>query len=415
LKILLINHYAGSVFHGMEFRPYYLAREWVRNGHEVKIVAASFSHLRAENPVMGNRDFMVEMISGIEYTWLLTPYYVGNGVKRAFSMIIFLYRLFKYGKAIGLEFRPDVVVASSTYPMDIWPASRIARLSGAKLVFEIHDLWPLTPIELGGYSKKHPYIRFVQSAEDFAYKNSDCVVSILPKVNSHVLERGLVESKLHIVPNGIVSEDWTICYDEDESICCIEREVSALKRSGYFVVGYAGSHGIPNALDHLLKAAQIIKDKKIALVLVGNGSEKGNLKKSIQAMGLDNVYSFNFVDKKFIPRLLSLFDIGYIGWKKQPLYRFGISPNKIMDYMMAGLPILHSVEAGNDPVAECGCGITVPPEDPGAIAEAILKFSNINKTERTKMGLLGRYFVLQNYTYSVLASKFLDAISLEEI
>lgn len=399
----------------MEFRPYYLAREWVRNGHEVKIVAASFSHLRAKNPVMDNRDFIVETISGIEYTWLFTPYYAGNGVKRVFSMIIFLYRLFKYGKAIGLDFRPDVVVASSTYPMDIWPASRIARLSDAKLVFEIHDLWPLTPIEVGGYSKKHPYIRLVQSAENFAYKNSDCVVSILPKVHSHVLEHGLVESKLHIVPNGIVVEGWSICYEEDVLMGAIERAVFALKSDGYFVVGYAGAHGIPNALDYLLKAIELIKDKKIALVLVGNGSEKENLKNSIQAMALDNVYTFNFLDKKFIPRLLSLFDIGYIGLVKQPLFRFGISPNKIMDYMMAGLPILQAIEAGNDLVAKCGCGITVLPENPGAIAEAILKFANMNKAERTKMGLLGRDFVLQNYTYPVLASKFLNAISLKEI
>jgi glycosyltransferase involved in cell wall biosynthesis len=411
LKILLINHYAGSTSHGMEYRPYYLAREWINAGHEVKIVSSSFSHLRIKNPELDKSDVLVETISGVEFTWLAVPHYFGNGIKRIINIFMFIYRLFKYGKSIASKFKPDVVIASSTYPMDIWPASRIAKLSDAKLVFEIHDLWPLTPIELGGYSAKHPYIRLVQSAENFAYRNSDYVVSILPNVKSHVLAHGLAEEKLHIVPNGIVTEEWEVVDDPDEKIGHIEKKIIELKHRGYFVVGYAGSHGIPNALNYLVMAAEIIKHKEVAVILVGNGSEKDSLKKSVENLALDGVYFFDFIEKKFVPRLLSLFDVGYIGWRKQPLYRFGISPNKIMDYMMAGLPILHSVEAGNDPCAECGCGMTVPPEDPTAIAEAILAFQVMSKADRAKMGSQGRDYVLQNHTYPVLASKFLAAMS----
>jgi len=408
---LLINHYAGSISHGMEYRPYYLAREWINAGHEVKIVSSSFSHLRFKNPELDKSDIQVETISGVEFTWLAVPHYVGNGIKRIINIFMFIYRLFKYGKSIALKFKPDVVIASSTYPMDIWPASRIAKLSDAKLVFEIHDLWPLTPIELGGYSAQHPYIMLVQSAEDFAYRNSDYVVSILPKVKSYVLAHGLAEEKLHIVPNGIVAEESEVVDDPDEKIAHIEKKIIELKYRGYFVVGYAGSHGIPNALNYLLMATEIIKHKKVAVILVGNGSEKDSLKKSAATLALDEVFFFDAIEKKYVPRLLSLYDIGYIGWHKQPLYRFGISPNKIMDYMIAGLPILHSVEAGNDPCDECGCGLTVPPEDPTAIAEAILAFQVMSKDDRAKMGSKGRDYVLQNHTYPVLASKFLTAIS----
>ena len=153
MNILLINHYAGSPYHGMEFRTYYMAREWVRQGHKVTIVASSRSHIRAKAPMMGGKERMDEDIDGIHYTWFETPPYEGNGAKRVFNMASFVRRLFKEAGALVRETRPDVVIASSTYPMDIWPARRIARMAGAKLVFEVHDLWPLSPMELGGMSK----------------------------------------------------------------------------------------------------------------------------------------------------------------------------------------------------------------------------------------------------------------------
>jgi Glycosyl transferases group 1 len=104
-------------------------------------------------------------------------------------------------------------------------------------------------------------------------------------------------------------------------------------------------------------------------VLVGDGHEKLRLARRVESEGLANVRLFDAVAKAQIPALLAATDIAYIGWKRQPLYRFGIAPNKLMDYMMAGAPVLHSVAAGNDPVAEAGCGITVAPESPAAVTE----------------------------------------------
>jgi len=177
MNILLINHYAGSTRHGMEFRPFYLAREWVRAGHRVQIVAASFSHIRARQPEFDGAA-LDEQIEGIDYRWLRTPAYTGNGAGRVKNMLAFMAALWRDGPRLAREFRPDVVIASSTYPMDIWPARRIAKLSQARLVYEVHDLWPLSPMELGGLSRWHPFIVWVQLAEDYAYRHADKVVSI---------------------------------------------------------------------------------------------------------------------------------------------------------------------------------------------------------------------------------------------
>ena len=109
--------------------------------------------------------------------------------------------------------------------------------------------------------------------------------------------------------------------------------------------------------------------------------------------------------------MLKLIDIAYIGWCNVPIYRFGISPNKLMDYMMAGKPIIHSVKAGNDAVGEANCGLTVAPENPELIAQGILELSSLSKEQRNILGNNGKIFVQNNYLYSVLSKKFLEAIN----
>ncbi len=108
--------------------------------------------------------------------------------------------------------------------------------------------------------------------------------------------------------------------------------------------------------------------------------------------------------------MLAQVDIAYIGWQHVPIYRFGIAPNKLMDYMMAGRAVLHSVAAGNDPVAEAGCGVTVAPQDTGAVVGGLLKMMNLAPAARAVMGERGRAFVMAKHTYPVLAKRFLDAL-----
>ncbi len=252
MNILLINHYAGTPALGMEFRPYYLAREWVRLGHQVQIVAADFSHVRARQPAAGD-----ELIDGIDYRWLSTPRYQGNGLGRVRNIWAFLRAVWTDTAHWARDFKPDVVIASSTYPMDIWVARRIARRAGAKLVYEVHDLWPLSPIELSGMSPLHPFIRLVQAAENAAYRDADAVVSMLPKVHEHMAAHGLDLRKLHIVPNGISLDEWQAApppLRED-----IAKVLAAARERGCLVVGYAGSMGLPNALDTLLDAASALR------------------------------------------------------------------------------------------------------------------------------------------------------------
>lgn len=411
MNIVLINHYAGSLEHGMEYRPYYMAKEWQKLGHQVTIIAATYSHVRSHQPKAhaSQQTITEEMIDGIQYIWVKTPSYDGNGVSRVKNIFTFLFHAVRHCKQWARDLQPDVVIASSTYPMDNLLAKRLAKMSHAKFIYEVHDLWPLSPIEIGGMSPKHPFIRLCQFSENYAYRHCDATVSMLPKVHEHMQAHGLDLKKLHIIPNGIVEEDWQPENLEALSSPELIHFLQQAKAEGKTIVGYAGSHGTPNAMDVLLDAAKQLP-QNIAVVLVGNGLEKQHLIQKQQQENIHNVHFFDPIPKKQIPALLAQFDIAYIGWQHVPIYRFGISPNKLMDYMMAGKPIVHSVQAGNDPVTEQQCGITVPPMDADAVAKAIVQLQNTDSGTLKQMGQNARTYVKQAHTYTVLAKQFLKAM-----
>lgn len=406
MNILLINHYAGSPLHGMAYRPYYLAREWIKAGHKVLILGASHSHIRSTQPDMEGKPVQDEALNDVVYRWYATPVYNCNGIGRLRNILAFMRALKADSRRLVRDFRPNIVIASSTYPMDIWPAHRIAKLAGAKLVFEVHDLWPLSPMEIGGMSRWHPFIMWVQMAEDYAYRHSDKVVSMLPKTLPHMQSRGLDEKKWSYVPNGIDIDEWE---NPTKLPGGVAEKIENLRDTGKKLVGYAGTHGAANALDTLLDASKFLPDY-VRVVLVGLGPERERLLRRVKNERLSHVVMLPAIPKASIPTFLAKLDIAFIGWREKPLYRFGITPNKLMDYMMAGKPVVHSVKAGNDPVAEAGCGLSVPPGDARAIADAIQEILALPDEDRAALGERGRKFILANQTYSVLADRFIEAV-----
>lgn len=402
---MIINHYAGSKIHGMEYRPFYLAKEWVRLGHKVSIVAASFSHLHSQSPNI-NGDITEEVIEGIRYFWIKTPKYRGNGIGRVLNMLVFSWMLFRHKSKIMFSCNPDLVIASSPHPFTIFGASKIAHTSKAKLFFEVRDIWPLTLIELGGMSRFHPFVMLTQWAENFAYRVSDRVISLLPRSESYMKEHGMAAEKFIYLPNGIDIIEWQNDHKAPATILHASM-LSQLKQEGKFIVGYAGSHGMANGLYTFIEAASLLQSQTIVFVLVGQGPEKKNLQQKVLQAGMKNVLFLPSVQKSHIPGLLSFMDVLYIGLKDESLFRFGVSPNKLMDYMMAAKPVIHAIKAGNDMVSECGCGISVPPENSEAIAKAVIQLMGMTPTERKKMGLRGKQYVSTYHDYRVLAKQLL--------
>lgn len=402
MRILLINHYAGSLDYGMEYRPFYFAREWVKRGHVVDIIAASFSHLRSKNPEV-KKDLESEQIDNITYHWIKTIYYKGNSIKRALNMISFVFKLYCYAKKIAKELKPDVVIASSTYPLDTYPARKIARLTQAKLVHEIHDMWPLTLIELGKMSRWHPFVVLMQIAENTFCKYSDIIISLLPLVKDYLLNHGMHIDAYHYIPNGVVLADWNYSFDLPKKHNNIMR---ILKDRNKFIVCYFGGHSISNALNILIEAAKKLELPGIHFVLLGDGSEKTSLQQMVINEKLKNVTFLPPISKLSIPNFLKQCDCIYIGGKNSPLYRFGVSFNKLYDSMMSGKPIIYAIDAPNNDVIDYNCGIAIKPDDANEIVKAIDVLFHMDIKSRENMGENGKKAVLANYEYEILAKKF---------
>ena len=407
MNIVLVNHYAGAPAYGMEFRPFYLAREWVRLGHTVHIVACAPSHYRAQQPPMQGQPQRDETIEGVHYHWLASTPYQGNGWGRLRNILGFLWALWRRRALLG-AWRPHLIIASSTYPFDALVVAALARACRCPWVWEVHDLWPLSLIELGGLSPSHPFVRGCAWAERWAARRAPALVSMLPKVEGHFTALGMEPSRLRIVPNGFPADEAQAAPPPLRAD--VQATLDAARQAGQAVVVYAGAMGKPNALDTLLDAAAQWQHRSIALLLVGDGHERERLQQRLQQEGLHSVHWHPPIPKAQVATLLAQADVAFIGWQRSPLYRFGIAPNKLMDYMVAGVPVLHAVEAGNDPVAEAQAGLTVPPGDPQAVVQGLLQLLALPARQRQAMGQRGREFVLQHHAYAVLARRFLDEL-----
>jgi glycosyltransferase involved in cell wall biosynthesis len=401
MNILLINHYAGSPEMGMEFRPYYLAREWVRMGHMVTIVAGDYSHLRGTNPSI-ETDFEESNVDGIRYCWIKTGSYEGNGAARAFSMFRFVGKLFTHAKLLVTRYKPDVVIASSTYPLDTYAVQKIARLSDAEYVHEVHDMWPSTLYEVGGMSQKHPFVQLMQIAENSAYKHCDKCVSLLPYAKDYMVEHGLQPDKFVHIPNGVVLSEWV------NPQPLPEEHLNALEKNrDRFIVGYFGGHAVSNALDALLDAAKLEDDPEVLFVLVGKGVEKERLEQRAREESISNVLFLPAVSKASVPSLLQWFDCSYIGGMDSPLYRFGLCPNKMYDSMMAGLPTICAFNAPPTPIVVYECGVQVSPRS-REIVEAVSQLKEMSEADFHAMGERGHEAAASHFTYVQLANAFVD-------
>lgn len=407
MNIVLINHYAGSNEMGMEFRPYYMAKEWLKAGHKVTIIAGDYSHLRKKNPIV-KKDFERQGIDGIEYVWVRSGTYEGNGVKRAVSMAKFVGKLWIHAKKIARELKPDIVIASSTYPIDTYAAQRIANIAKAGLIHEVHDMWPATLIEIGGMSKYNPFVIAMQCGENSAYRNSDYVVSLPPYAKDYMVEHGLQEEKFIHINNGIVIDDWK---NAGRLPDYHKKVLESLKKDKKFIIGYFGGHALSNALDILINVAKQFNDRSdMEFVFVGEGVEKERLQQRAENEKIKNVCFLPAISKQSVPRLVRYFDCIYIGTKNSSLYKFGISMNKIFDAMMAGKPLLYAVDAPNNFVNEYNCGISVTPGDVEQLKEGVNKLMNMSEEKRSEIGQNGRKAVLENFQYEVLAERFLEVM-----
>lgn len=396
--VWIVHQYASTPATGIGGRHFYLAEELAKLGHKVYVIAASANHLLHTQPALDGA-FTFEKVAGFTFVWVKMPSYVeAHSKQRALNWFLFPWRIQKLSRLI--PDKPDAVLCSSPSPIAFLGAERLAKKLKAKILFEVRDIWPLTLVELGGYSPKHPFIRLMQWVENRAYKKSDKVLSNLKNSVEHMVEHGLERSRYSWVPNGF-------SLSEVRAKAALNAEAANQLPKNKFIVGYTGTIGVANTLDTLVQAAEILKNNQnIAFVLVGRGKEKQALQEMVAEKQLANVCFIDPIPKVEIQAMLARFDVCFIGLTKDPLFRFGVSPNKLFDYLYSGKPILYAIDSGEyKPVNDAGAGFQLEPQNPQAIADAVLRLYNMSSEERLQMGANGHKAAIEHYEYGMLARK----------
>lgn len=398
----IINQYASTPQTGIGGRHFYMASELSKVGHRVYVISAAYSHL-LRHPHQIKEIFTFENVGGFKHIWVKGLNYGQAHAKlRVINWFLFAWRLRKLQNMIADK--PDAILCSSPSLVSFLGARWLARRLGCRLIFEVRDIWPLTLIQLGGFSPGHPVILFLGWVEKVAYRTSDRVISNLPNAVEHMQGLGMSPEKFTWVGNGIALEEL-------ENLTPLNKEQEKLWPRGKFIVGYAGTHGSANALEFFVDAAIQLKEHvDIAFVLVGDGRVKEALQNKVKGAGAANVHFLTSVAKHQVQAVLARCDVCYLGWYNNPLYRFGISPNKMAEYLYAAKPIIHSFSGNGDLVLKAKAGITVPAEDPIAIVRAILDLKQMPQEQRREMGLRGRRYVIENLQYRDLAKKIAEIV-----
>lgn len=397
-SILIVNQYASTPETAMGGRHYYLAKELARIGHKVFLVASAYTHL-LRNPKKIDQSFLIEEIeNNFSVIWVKMPYYPdAHSKQRIINEFLFSWKI--RGIKSILPIKPDIVYHSAPAVLSYFGAHHLAEYYKIPYVFEERDIWPLTLVELGGYSPKHPFIRLLQWAQDQAYQNSKFFLSNLYNAVEHLELRGGDRSKFHWIPNGVF-------LSEMENKETIPSDIINQIPKDKFIVGYTGTLGTANAIDSLLLAAQKLVDhQNICFVLVGGGRQAEELQAFAKSNQLNNVVFIDSISKTQVQTMLQYFDACFVGSQYSSLYRFGASPNKVPEYLYAAKPVIYAISDKDNIVKKINAGICVESENVNEITQAILSLYQMSADERQEMGLRGKKFVAENLEYSILAKK----------
>jgi len=387
----MINHYALPPTTAGGTRHYYFAKQLMQRGHEVLIIASNYDHFSQTH-----RQAVCDSIDNsheVPFFWIPSPAYRGNTLARFWNMLVFSWRL-RRTKRLLSQSPPDVIIGSSPHLFAALGAAHLARHFKCPFILEIRDLWPDSLVELGRFTERHPLIKVMKKIELHLYRHAARIISLLPMATQYLTALGVNEKDVCYLPNAI---------DTD-----LVPEFTHEKQTK-FTFMYAGAHGLANDLGTLLAAAKILEQRgltdKIRICLIGEGPDKPRLQGLVLQENIQSVEFYAPLPKKEIYAFLNKADAFMMLLKKSPVFRWGISPNKLFDYLLMSRPVVFGVETPFNPVKTHDAGVSVSPSDPIALANAMEHLIHLPAEKLQQMGAKGRQFVSEHHHIARLAER----------
>jgi glycosyltransferase involved in cell wall biosynthesis len=395
MHILLIHQAFVTTEEAGGTRHHELARELVRRGNRVTVLAGGVSYLTGKPVGAGWLSRQQDDVGVRIWRTYSFPGWHRSFVQRVFSFISFMLSSF----VAGLRVR-DVDLVWGTSPPIFQAASSwlLARLKRATYVLEVRDLWPYFAIEVG-VLRNPLLIGMSRWLERFLYQRADRVVVNSPGFIDHVRRRG--GKRVDLVPNGV-----DISMFDPQATGRDFRQAHGL--GDEYVVLYAGAHGMSNDLGVVVEAAELLQaHSEVQFVLVGDGKDKPGLQARVSELGLDNVRFVPPIEKSGMRQALAAADACLAILKPIEAYRTTY-PNKVFDYMAAGRPVLLAIDGVIREVVErAEAGLFVPPGDPAALAAAVRQLQS-NPQQGREMGERGRRYVGERFSRRASAEHLLN-------
>ncbi|MGC0249400.1 glycosyltransferase family 4 protein [Pseudactinotalea sp. Z1748] len=381
-SVLVVNHFAvprgrpGGTRHVELFERL--------GGWRYMIIASELNHLTGERQ---------EAKPGFRPVKVAA--YSSNGWRRVLNWISYAWSAFWVGVR---QRRIDVVYASSPHLFAAFAGWAIAFVRRKPLVLEVRDLWPKVLADMQQLSVGSPLYIALTALEEFLYRRAKAIVVMADGSRTELLARGVPWSKISYIPNGADPADF-VPSDTRENL-------RARYNFDRFTAVYAGAHGPANGLDLLLRAAAKVQDLPLEIVLIGGGVAKSALQVQAAELALTNVTFRNPVPKEEVPDLLAAADLGLHVLADVELFRTSVSPNKLFDYMAAGLPVLTNCPGlVSELVMESGGGLTTSPQN---IANGIRQAIASNELE--EYGSNGREWILRNQSRRAMSRRLADLL-----
>lgn len=392
MKILYIHQYFMTPDDAAGTRSYWIAQELINRGHQVTMLTTSS---QIEKKVEKKN------VNGIEVIYLKVPYSQSMGIfARLKSFLSFMLKSTRVALA---QKNTDLIIATST-PLTIgFPALVAKKFKKTPFLFEVRDLWPEVPIQMGGLNNKYA-IKLARWFERTIYKNATHIVALSPGMEEGVIDCDVPQNKVSMIPNmSKIDIFWQREKDMDLA------KSLGLKPDTFKTV-YFGAMGLANGMHYIIEGIKELKNNpSIEFVFIGSGSTEDDLKKKCTTYGIENAHFLGDIPLKKLSDIVNICDVSLVTFGDLPILATN-SPNKLFDSLSAGKPIIvNSPGWTKDMVEKHNCGVFSDPKKPEELA-AKIRYLKENPSICSEMGINSRKLAETKYDKSILCAEFADVV-----
>ncbi len=394
-------------------RHYWFAQNLIKEGYEATVFCANTYHNKSEFIDTGKKKYATDTLNDIPFVFVKTTTALSNGLDRVKNMGLFYWNLFSVAKQYAKENgKPDVIVASSVHPLTLVAGIQIAKKMNVPCICEVRDLWPEAIFSFNKAKGNSLLGKLLVAGEHWIYKKADALIFTKEGDTDYIKEKkwdaeqgGDIDlNKAHYINNGVDIEAFNKAAEEH---VLMDSDLDANK----FNIVYVGAIRPVNNIGNILDTASLLKgDKDIQILIYGDGNQKEMLKKRVVDENLTNIKMKGFVNKQFIPYILSKSSVNILNYSQtQYNWSRGNSSNKLFEYMASGKPIISTVKMGYSIIDKYKCGLELKNGSADDLAKAIIEIKKMSKEQYQKLGQNAKAGA-SDFDYKVLTKKLIKVI-----